>query len=106
MNADLETDLIKTDWIVYKCKHNQAYAQNLYAALCNNRFYKNDEEWTCSWRYAGSVVSNLIGQGCYLDYYCSGISACNNNFVSEGEVTSEISNDLLNLGWIIKSYEL
>ena len=105
MKANLETDLIKTDWITYKCKHNQTYAQNLYAALCNNRFFKNDHEWTCSWRYAGGIVSILIGQGNYMDYYCSGIATGDNGFVSEGEVTSEISNDLLNLGWSIKPYE-
>lgn len=58
MKADLEYDLFKTDWIVSKCK-NSKYAQNLYAALCNNRFFKNDEEWTCSWRHSGGIVAEL-----------------------------------------------
>jgi len=96
MKADLEYDLFKTDWIVSKCK-NSKYAQNLYAALCNNRFFKSDEEWTCSWRQAGGIVADIrnIGEG-YMDFYCSG---------NESVVTPEISNDLLNLGWLIKPYE-
>lgn len=105
MKANLEADLLKTEWIVSKCKNNKIYAQNLYAALCNNRFFKNEEEWTCSWRYAGGIVADLIGSGNYMDWYCSGIAAGNNSYVSEGEVTSEITNDLLNLGWIHKPYE-
>lgn len=106
MKSSLEYDLIKTDWIVYKCKHNASYAQNLYAALCNNRFFKNEDEWTCSWRYAGGIVADMIGSsGDYMDYYCSGVAAGKNGYVSEGTVTSEITNDLLNLGWIHKPYE-
>ena len=32
MKANLEHDLIKTDWIVNKCQNDQ-YAQNLYSGL-------------------------------------------------------------------------
>lgn len=117
MKANLELDLFKTDWISYKCTINNVYAQNLYAALCNNIFMKDNEEWTCSWRSAGGIVADLIKDdtrydlyshrtGDYLDWYCSG--ACEGTipgYVSEGFVTSEISNDLLNLGWTYKSYE-
>lgn len=105
MKANLEADLLKTEWIVSKCKNNKIYAQNLYAALCNNRFFKNEEEWTCSWRYAGDIVSHLAGGNNYMDYYCSGVAAGRNGYVGEGEVTSEITNDLLNLGWTHKPYE-
>lgn len=105
MKPSLENDLIKTDWVSYKCKHNSSYAQNLYAALCNNRFFKNEDEWSCSWRYAGGIIADLIGQGDYMDYYCSGVAAGRNGYVSEGTVTSEIMNDFLNLGWTIKPYE-
>lgn len=96
MKANLEQDLLKVNYIVQKCK-NDKYAQNLYAALCNNRFFKNDEEWTCSWRHAGGLVADLRNKGeDYMDFYCSG---------NEGQVTSEIRNDLLNLGWVVKPYE-
>lgn len=107
MKPDLEYDLFNTEYIVSKCKQSDTYSQNLYAALCNNRFFKNDEEWTCSWRHSGSIVADLRDKGeCYTDFYCSGaLSDHKNGYVSEGEVTSEITNDLLNLGWIVKPYE-
>lgn len=105
MSPSLEADLLKTEWIAHKCKSSSSYAQNLYAALCNNRFFKDEDEWTCSWRYAGGIVADLIGEGDYMDYYCSGVAAGRNGYVSEGEVTSEIMNDFLNLGWTIKPYE-
>lgn len=111
MKADLEYDLFKTDWIVSKCK-NSKYAQNLYAALCNNRFIKNDTEWTCSWRHSGGIVAelrntfidDLTKQEDYIDWYCSGM-VNKVGYVTEGFVTPEITNDLLNLGWYIQEYE-
>lgn len=104
MKANLEQDLLKVDYIVQKCKDHK-YAQHLYAALCNNRFFKNDEEWTCSWRHAASLIAEIrnVGED-YLDWYCSGMDE-SKTYVTEGTVTSEISHDLLNLGWHIKSYE-
>jgi hypothetical protein len=115
MKASLEDDLLKTAYIRTKCRERESYAQNLYAAMCNNLFYKNDEEWSCSWRYAGGLVAELIRDDSklniirdsmdYLDWYCSGIAADEHTgYVAEGEVTSEIANDLLNLGWIAKPY--
>ena len=117
MKSNLEHDLLKTDWISYKCTINEVYAQNLYAALCNNIFIKNDQEWTASWRYAGKIVSDLIKEDNrhnkdrwrsrdYLDWYCSGASAGKiPGYVNEGFVTQEINNDLLNLGWTYRPYE-
>lgn len=105
MKASLEIDLLKIDWISYKAKNSKIYAQNLYAALCNNNFLKNDDEWSCSWRYAGGLVADIIEDGDYLDWYCSGIGCGTiNGYVTEGDVTSEINNDLLNLGWRYKPY--
>ena len=116
MKSSLEQDLFKTEWIRYKCQQSPKYAQNLYAALCNNRFFKDDEEWTCSWRYAGGIVADLVNtetkydlyshrSGDYMDWYCSGVASGKNGYVSEGEITPEISSDLLNLGWTFKPYE-
>jgi hypothetical protein len=106
-NANLELDLNNTDWIVNKCCNSDVYSQNLYAALCNNRFFKNDEEWTCSWRYAGGILAEIRNKNeDYLDWYCSGIvSETIKGYVSEGVATQEITNDLLSLGWVIKPYE-
>jgi hypothetical protein len=94
--VDLEYDLLKNDTIIRKCQ-DPFYARDLYGALCNNRFFKNDKEWTCSWRHSGGIVADLRNQGeDYLDFYCSG---------NESVVTQEIEKDLLDLGWTIKPYE-
>jgi hypothetical protein len=39
---NLEYDLVTTDWILAKARASEAYAQNLYAAMCNNDFQRND----------------------------------------------------------------
>ena len=107
MKANLESDLLNSEWITNKCKTSPIYSQNLYAALCNNRFFYGDKEWTCSWRYAGGLVAGLVGEGGdYMDYYCSGIGAGHNEgFIAESVVTDEISLDLARIGWVVKPYE-
>ena len=118
-DADLEKDLKSCDWIKDKIDRNEHYRQNLYAALCNNQFQKNhtwnilkDEKWTCSWRYAGGIISELHGQGDYMNYYCSGMADGGpgsiygtHHYVPEGVVTEEIKQDLLALGWLVKPYD-
>lgn len=125
---NLEYDLRSTKWICDKAKASEAYAQNLYAAMCNNEFTKNDvwplltdKRWSASWRSAGGIIANMVEKGDYIDWYCSGIHGdwsdeeyqnatkeqqeyylyVKNNFVSESVVTEEIRNDLLKLGWIV-----
>jgi hypothetical protein len=126
---NLEFDLRTTDWILDKVRDSRVYAQNLYAALCNNDFQKQDvwtilkdQIWTCSWRYAGGIVADMQGQGDYIDWYCSGIrdtipmeqSEWNmltpeqqmshkegQAHVGEGTVTDEIREDLALLGWSV-----
>lgn len=114
---NLEYDLRSTEWICEKARSDSSYAQNIYAALCNNDFQKLDvvpilkeETWSCSWRYAGGVVAHMIGQGDYTDWYCSGIQDYdydedfklpNRNYVSEGHITDEVRADLKILGWAV-----
>lgn len=124
---NMEYDLRTTDWILEKARSKESYAQNLYAALCNNEFKKinitdtpenvvavlNDQFplWSCSWRYAGGIIADMQEQGDYIDWYCSGIRNCDYEdktdlrstyFVSEGVVTDEIRADLLKLGWRVE----
>jgi len=127
---NLEYDLRTNEHIIEKCKQ-EYYAQNLYAALCNNEFVKNDvwplltdNRWSCSWRSAGGIVADVRQEGDYIDWYCSGIRSDNvseeewnsmstehqnqysyqsSKFVNEGHVTEEIKNDLLKLGWLVIS---
>ena len=63
---NLEYDLRSTKWICDKSKSSNIYAQNLYAAMCNNDFQKNDvwptlknQTWSCSWRHAGGIIADI-----------------------------------------------
>jgi hypothetical protein len=117
---DLEYEMMNSVWFRNKVRESESYAQNLYAAMCNNEFVKNDvwpiledKRWGCSWRYAGGLVADLREEGDYLDWYCSGIQGVTydtvkdekifreKQYVAEGAVTDEIREDLLKLGWII-----
>ena len=108
---NLEYNLRSTDWLIAKCKATEIYAQNLYAALCNNNFMQlkvmlilKGEKWSCSWRRAGGIIADILEEGDYVDWYCSGISdedALDTGYVREGDVTDEIRNDLKRLGWIV-----
>jgi hypothetical protein len=127
---NMEADIKSCLWMVEKVRGDNVYAQNLYAALCNNDFQRlemwpilNNQTWHCSWRYAGGVISDIQCKGDYLDWYCSGIQDADPDitpaelndltleqqrirkefeaYVTEGKVTDEILNDLHQLGWTV-----
>jgi len=111
---NMEYDLRTSKVMVDKVRARESYAQNLYAAMCNNEFQKNDvvpilsdKRWSCSWRYAGGILADMNGKGDYMDYYCSGIRHPDDdsdlNTVGESVVTDEIKQDLFDLGWIVIS---
>ena len=130
---DLELELKTCNWILEKVQ-DKIYAQHLYAALCNMQWQKadtwtvlKDDMWSCTWRYAGSVVAELrypmFDEG-YMDWYCSGIRETLTSeayaelteeqlvlqkeldaYVGEGTVTDEIKQDLGKLGWHPVPYE-
>lgn len=131
---NMEYDLLTTDWILEKVRESKVYAQNLYAAMCNNDFTKREmwpilkeQKWSCSWRYAGGIIADMRREGDYIDWYCSGIRNGPDEFnqeefdqltvdqqvaykeslayVSESVVTDEVEKDLYNLGWIVVKYE-
>lgn len=131
---NLEYDLRSTEWILEKVRGDDVYAQNLYAAMCNNDFVKRemwpilkDQRWSCSWRHAGGIIADMRQEGDYIDWYCSGIrndgyqndedtqteltieqEAIRKKFdayVPESVVTDEIENDLHRLGWIVVKYD-
>ena len=59
---NMEYDMSEADWFKAKVRANETYAQNLYAAMCNNAFQKQevwlvlkDAVWSCSWRSAGTT---------------------------------------------------
>ena len=112
---NMEYDMSQSDWFLSRVRGSDDYAQNLYAAMCNNTFQKQDvwlilkdAYWSCTWRSAGGIVADLQDKGGdYMDWYCSGIgdglgngdTDGSRNFVSEGTVTDEIAADLALLGW-------
>ena len=115
---NMEYDLRTCEPFLKKVRSSDTYAQNLYAALCNNDFTKLDvipilkeEKWSCSWRHAGGIIANMRVQGDYIDWYCSGIGDGLGNgdttgvkgYVSESVVTDEIREDLKKLGWIVST---
>lgn len=116
----LERDLETTEWILGKVRSDNIYAQNLYAALCNNDFTPNkvwdiltDRRCSFSWRHSGQVIADMVGEGDYGDWYCTGVFAYTWDNVTmalnlavyitvpEGYVTCEVREDLLKLGWIV-----
>jgi len=116
---NMEYDLRSTDWFLEKVRTSDVYAQNLYAAICNNDFQKLDvmpilknQTWSASWRHAGGIVADMRQEGDYMDWYCSGIRnddgydpelniAFPNGYVPEMVVTDVIREDLKRLGWIV-----
>ena len=115
---DMFEDMQAADWFVDKVRASKSYAQNLYAAMCNNDLQKHevwpmlkDETWSVSWRGAGSLVSELRDEGDYIDWYCSGMGEGLGNgdldgtkgYVPEGQVTEEIREDLRCLGWLVST---
>ncbi len=103
VESNLEYDLLTTDWILEKVRSSDIYAQNLYAALCNNDFQKNqvidilkDQRWSCSWRHAGGIIADMQRTGCYMDWYCSGIKHLGETLddelqekIDQGQLTEE-----------------
>jgi hypothetical protein len=64
-----------------KVESDKVYAQQIYAALCNNEFQRNDvwpllagKTWSCSWRHAGGIVADMLEEGDYSDWYLTGAS--------------------------------
>lgn len=109
----LDLDICQCWWLTEKVRSDDAYAQNLYAAMCNQEWqYQDvwtvlsDKTWGCSWRTAGAIIADIRGEGDYMDWYCSGMTGNPDNhghtprqFVAEGCVTDEIRHDLAEIGW-------
>lgn len=101
---NVELDLYRHEDICHRLETDDIFAQEMYAALCNNQFFPLDtptaEPWTCSWRYAGDMISSLrsmrgLHHEGYLDWYCSG---------NEGLVSDTVQEAFRELGWDIRPY--
>jgi hypothetical protein len=112
----LDLDVCQCDWILAKIREDRTYAQNFYAALCDQEWYEKDaweilrdRTWSCSWRTAGSIVADIRGEGEYTDWYCSGMmtghpsdgveTLAESQYVREGTLADQIRQDLAQIGW-------
>ena len=111
-DSDLEQDLLASEYMLSQVRASDTYAQNLYAAMCNREFQRNDtwpiltdRRWSCTWRYAGGIIADMQQKGDYMNWYCSGIRGTDSEdeklkgYVPEGHVTDEIRSDLFRIGW-------
>ena len=105
---NLERDIKSTTWMIDRVKHDDVYAQNLYAAFCNHEFMPEDVwgiltnvRWSCAWRYAANIISEIREESDHTRWYCSGVQLINSGFVPESVIVPIIETDIKNLGWII-----
>lgn len=94
-DVNLELELYQAKHIVHMCQRDpDGFGKNLYRALCNItwKHVKSGQTYSCSWRYAGGVVSTLsYGIDDHMMFYCSG---------NEGTVTDDVLTELDKLGWL------
>jgi hypothetical protein len=96
---NLFRDIIDSQRIKNKMRASKDYCKRFYAAMCNTDLYKvgSTGEYGYSWRSAGGLVADILGEGDYLDWYCSG---------NEGFVDDEIADDLNEVGWVAVPMEV
>ncbi len=92
---DLETDLLASARIADLVK-DLRFATDLYRAMCNTDWSRNDRRWATTWRVAGEIVAHLRDLNeSYNDFYCSG---------DEGVVADDVAAELAALGWTDAPY--
>jgi hypothetical protein len=108
---NLERDVRQSNWIITKIQKQEIYAQNFYAALCNNAYAPEDVwgilsniKWDCTWRYAAGLIADIREDESYIDWYCSGTGFQGidfTGFVEESYVTEEVETDINSIGWVL-----
>lgn len=108
---NLERDIRSSSWIVDRIRREEVYAQNMYAALCNNTYLPKDVwgilkniTWECTWRTAAMIISEIREDEKYENWYCSGTGFRGTDFagfVEESYVTPQIEMDIDTIGWVI-----
>lgn len=81
---------------------NKDFAAKLYCSLENQSWWKDGQEYHCSFRHAGGLVADLRDCGeDYLHWYCSGLVGDYDsvNTYTMATVYPEVEAALAELGW-------
>ncbi len=80
-----------------KMKVSETLCSEVWSALANIVWKNTDGgEFSVSFRSAGGLIANIIQEGSYMDWYCSGEYAV---------VSEEVSAGMLTLGWTAHQYD-
>jgi len=91
---NLFRDITDGTVIKQKMRSSKDYCVRFYGTLCNNGLSKYNYETSYSWRAVGGLIADILGEGDYMNWYCSG---------GEGRVDEEVEKDLNWLGWLVHS---
>jgi hypothetical protein len=80
-----------------KMRTSKNYCKRFYSTLCNNELAFGTYETSYSWRATGGLISEILGEGDYMNWYCSG---------GEGNIDEEVRADLLAIGWQVIPYDV
>lgn len=93
---DLENDL--TELFGERMKNNSDLCEKIWSALANVVWKNNDgSETAYSFREAGGIISDIIGEGSYMDWYCCG---------PYETVSDEIKEGLCSFGWTPHKWDI
>jgi hypothetical protein len=118
--GDVEADLKSNTEVCQKIATDEVFAQHVYAALCNQRYFRSDvshdeqEAWSCSWRYAAGLIAEIRNEHYhtpqntgieedYIHWYCSGMGVLE-GAAEEGAVTNDVRDMFTTMGWNIVAY--
>lgn len=89
--ADFEHDLGTA--LGARMAGDEEFCKQVWSSLANVDWYntKDHTTYSCSWRYAGGLIADILGEGNYMDWYCCGPDAV---------VSDEIARAMKKLGWI------
>ena len=92
--VDFEEDLDEV--LGDRMRQSDNLCEQVWSAMANIIWeHESGEEFSASFRYAGGVVSDILGEGCYLDWYCCGPTEV---------VSDEIADAMASKGWKWKLY--
>jgi len=72
---------------------DEELCKSVWSALANIEWEhpKTGESYSCSFRCAGGLISEIINEGSYMDWYCC---------ATAGVVSSEIEKAMKECGWV------